>query len=132
MPASVLLLQHIYIYIYIFVSPSLSYVSGFFQNMYVFCRCPYYLTREVHKDVDILFAPYNYLISNAYRKYLKVNWNSSILIFDEAHNLVSQIFFCVHLQLSFLFLLSIFFQFLKHSAICKICAGKFMRRLSFI
>ncbi|KAF2606742.1 hypothetical protein F2Q68_00046759, partial [Brassica cretica] len=50
-------------------------------------RCPYYLTREVHKDVDILFAPYNYLISNAYRKYLKVNWNSSILIFDEAHNL---------------------------------------------
>ncbi|CAN6939079.1 unnamed protein product [Brassica oleracea] len=51
--------------------------------------CPYYLTREVHKDVDILFAPYNYLISNAYRKYLKVNWNSSILIFDEAHNLES-------------------------------------------
>ncbi|CAH2068017.1 unnamed protein product, partial [Thlaspi arvense] len=51
--------------------------------------CPYYITREVHKDVDILFTPYNYLISNAYRKYLKVNWNSSVLIFDEAHNLES-------------------------------------------
>ncbi|ESQ26992.1 hypothetical protein EUTSA_v10018072mg [Eutrema salsugineum] len=51
--------------------------------------CPYYITREIHKDVDILFAPYNYLISNAYRKYLKVNWNNSVLIFDEAHNLES-------------------------------------------
>ncbi|KAF8117924.1 hypothetical protein N665_0008s0262 [Sinapis alba] len=49
--------------------------------------CPYYITREVHKDVDILFAPYNYLISNAYRKFLKVDWNNSVLIFDEAHNL---------------------------------------------
>ncbi|KAL1199370.1 Regulator of telomere elongation helicase 1 [Cardamine amara subsp. amara] len=51
--------------------------------------CPYYITRELHKDVDIIFAPYNYLISNGYRKYLKVNWNDSILIFDEAHNLES-------------------------------------------
>ncbi|XP_010473004.1 PREDICTED: regulator of telomere elongation helicase 1-like [Camelina sativa] len=51
--------------------------------------CPYYITREVHKDVDIIFAPYNYLISNGYRKYLKVNWNDSVLIFDEAHNLES-------------------------------------------
>ncbi|KAL0866039.1 hypothetical protein Bca101_045157 [Brassica carinata] len=49
--------------------------------------CPYYITREVHKDVDILFAPYNYLISNAYRKFLKVDWNNCVLIFDEAHNL---------------------------------------------
>ncbi|KAJ0256732.1 Regulator of telomere elongation helicase 1 [Hirschfeldia incana] len=49
--------------------------------------CPYYITREVHKDVDILFTPYNYLISNAYRKHLKVDWNNSVLIFDEAHNL---------------------------------------------
>ncbi|XP_056847234.1 regulator of telomere elongation helicase 1 homolog isoform X2 [Raphanus sativus] len=49
--------------------------------------CPYYITREVHKDVDILFTPYNYLISNAYRKHLKVTWSNSVLIFDEAHNL---------------------------------------------
>jgi regulator of telomere elongation helicase 1 len=50
--------------------------------------CPYYITRELHKDVDIIFAPYNYLISNGYRKFLKVNWTNSVLIFDEAHNLV--------------------------------------------
>ncbi|ANM58743.1 RAD3-like DNA-binding helicase protein [Arabidopsis thaliana] len=51
--------------------------------------CPYYITRELHKDVDIIFAPYNYLISNGYRKFLKVNWTNSVLIFDEAHNLES-------------------------------------------
>ncbi|KFK42398.1 hypothetical protein AALP_AA2G251000 [Arabis alpina] len=51
--------------------------------------CPYYITRELHKDVDIVFAPYNYLISNAFRKSLKVEWNNSVLIFDEAHNLES-------------------------------------------
>lgn len=54
------------------------------------CRCPYYLSRELHKVVDILFAPYNYLIDPAFRKSLQVDWKNSILIFDEAHNLVSE------------------------------------------
>ncbi|KAL8465834.1 hypothetical protein ACS0TY_035084 [Phlomoides rotata] len=49
--------------------------------------CPYYLSRELHKDVDILFAPYNYLIDRANRKTLKIDWSNCILIFDEAHNL---------------------------------------------
>ncbi|PIN10824.1 Helicase of the DEAD superfamily [Handroanthus impetiginosus] len=49
--------------------------------------CPYYLSRELHKDVDILFGPYNYLIDRGNRKSLKIDWNNSILIFDEAHNL---------------------------------------------
>ncbi|XP_011072337.2 regulator of telomere elongation helicase 1, partial [Sesamum indicum] len=49
--------------------------------------CPYYLSRELHKDVDILFAPYNYLIDRGNRRSLKIDWNNSILIFDEAHNL---------------------------------------------
>ncbi|KAM1822970.1 hypothetical protein ACFX13_025632 [Malus domestica] len=51
--------------------------------------CPYYLSRELHKVVDILFAPYNYLIDPAFRKSLQVDWKNSILIFDEAHNLES-------------------------------------------
>lgn len=51
--------------------------------------CPYYLSRELHKDVDILFAPYNYLIDRGNRKSLKIDWNKCILIFDEAHNLES-------------------------------------------
>ncbi|KAK8503390.1 hypothetical protein V6N12_034785 [Hibiscus sabdariffa] len=49
--------------------------------------CPYYVSRELHKAVDILFAPYNYLIDREYRKSLSIEWNKSILIFDEAHNL---------------------------------------------
>ncbi|KAF3951100.1 hypothetical protein CMV_023218 [Castanea mollissima] len=53
------------------------------------CRCPYYVSRELHKVADILFAPYNYLIDRNLRKILNVDWNNSILIFDEAHNLES-------------------------------------------
>lgn len=49
--------------------------------------CPYYMSRELHKVVDILFAPYNYLIDPGNRKSLSIEWNNSILIFDEAHNL---------------------------------------------
>ncbi|XP_038718615.1 regulator of telomere elongation helicase 1 homolog isoform X1 [Tripterygium wilfordii] len=51
--------------------------------------CPYYMSRELHKVVDILFAPYNYLIDRGNRKSLNIDWNNSILIFDEAHNLES-------------------------------------------
>ncbi|XP_065868607.1 regulator of telomere elongation helicase 1 homolog [Euphorbia lathyris] len=54
-----------------------------------FGPCPYYVTKELHKVVDILFAPYNYLIDRSYRKSLKIDWENSILIFDEAHNLES-------------------------------------------
>ncbi|KAM7483732.1 hypothetical protein LguiB_008315 [Lonicera macranthoides] len=49
--------------------------------------CPYYVSRELHKVVDILFAPYNYLIDRGNRKSLNIEWDNSILIFDEAHNL---------------------------------------------
>ncbi|XP_021848098.1 regulator of telomere elongation helicase 1 homolog isoform X2 [Spinacia oleracea] len=52
-------------------------------------RCPYYVSRELIKSVDILFAPYNYLIDRSNKDSLGIEWNSSILIFDEAHNLES-------------------------------------------
>ncbi|KAK9130870.1 hypothetical protein Sjap_011357 [Stephania japonica] len=51
--------------------------------------CPYYLSRELHKVVDILFTPYNYLIDRRNRDSLSVFWKDSVLIFDEAHNLES-------------------------------------------
>ncbi|XP_027342046.1 regulator of telomere elongation helicase 1 homolog isoform X1 [Abrus precatorius] len=54
-----------------------------------FGPCPYYLSKELHKVVDIVFAPYNYLIDRGYRKSLQLSWSNSILIFDEAHNLES-------------------------------------------
>ncbi|KAL5975143.1 Regulator of telomere elongation helicase 1 [Asimina triloba] len=50
--------------------------------------CPYYVSRELHKVVDILFAPYNYLIDQGNRRSLSgINWENTVLIFDEAHNL---------------------------------------------
>ncbi|CAN1836442.1 Regulator of telomere elongation helicase 1 homolog [Linum perenne] len=49
-----------------------------------FGPCPYYISRELHKVVDILFAPYNYLIDRSNRKSLTVDWENSVLIFDEA------------------------------------------------
>ncbi|KAE9588051.1 putative DNA helicase [Lupinus albus] len=54
-----------------------------------FGPCPYYLSKELHKVVDIVFAPYNYLIDRGYRKSLQLSWSNSVLIFDEAHNLES-------------------------------------------
>ncbi|WOG99221.1 hypothetical protein DCAR_0518569 [Daucus carota subsp. sativus] len=51
--------------------------------------CPYYMSRDLHKVVDILFAPYNYLIDPGNRRSLNIEWNNAILIFDEAHNLES-------------------------------------------
>lgn len=56
--------------------------------LFLLSRCPYYISREIHKVVDILFAPYNYLIDRGYRKSLNLDWKNSVLIFDEAHNLV--------------------------------------------
>nr|XP_023900182.1 LOW QUALITY PROTEIN: regulator of telomere elongation helicase 1 homolog [Quercus suber] len=50
---------------------------------------PYYVSRELYKVADILFAPYNYLIDRNLQKILGVDWNNIILIFDEAHNLES-------------------------------------------
>ncbi|XAR50624.1 DNA helicase [Bertholletia excelsa] len=51
--------------------------------------CPYYVSRELHKVADIVFAPYNYLIDRGNRNSLSIKWNDSVLIFDEAHNLES-------------------------------------------
>lgn len=53
------------------------------------CRCPYYMSRDLHKTVGILFSPYNYLIDPARRDSLTgIQWDNAVLIFDEAHNLV--------------------------------------------
>ncbi|XP_042391048.1 regulator of telomere elongation helicase 1 homolog isoform X1 [Zingiber officinale] len=52
--------------------------------------CPYYISRELHKVVDIIFAPYNYLIDPGNRRSLSgIQWSNAVLIFDEGHNLES-------------------------------------------
>jgi regulator of telomere elongation helicase 1 len=36
---------------------------------------------------DVIFMPYNYLINNKIRGNFEINFENSIIIFDEAHNI---------------------------------------------
>ena len=63
--------------------------------------CPYYISKEMQNDADIILVPYNYLIDPVSRRSLNIDLKGSILIFDEAHNLVRAIlvlpsFLCDH------------------------------------
>lgn len=51
--------------------------------------CPYYLSRAVQGECEIVFVPYNYLLDKNARATLEVNWANDIIILDEAHNLES-------------------------------------------
>ena len=51
--------------------------------------CPYYYSRNAVNDANIVFLPYNYIFDKDARNGTlgDINWNNSIVIFDEAHNL---------------------------------------------
>jgi regulator of telomere elongation helicase 1 len=49
--------------------------------------CPYFYTRDVSQNADLILLPYNYLLDNSIRATLKLEWQNSVIIFDEAHNL---------------------------------------------
>ena len=51
--------------------------------------CPFYHTRSLLKDAELLFVPYNYLFDRDAREssLSEIDFENSILIFDEAHNL---------------------------------------------
>eukprot|EP00899_Mesostigma_viride_P006227 jgi/Mesvir1/15605/Mv03214-RA.2 len=50
--------------------------------------CPYFLSKELAAGAELIFMPYNYLVDPQHRASLGfVDWENSVLIFDEAHNL---------------------------------------------
>ncbi|CAG7719956.1 unnamed protein product, partial [Allacma fusca] len=49
--------------------------------------CPYFATRHLQEHADIIFCPYNYLISPSIRRSMGIELENQILIFDEAHNM---------------------------------------------
>ena len=49
--------------------------------------CPYYLQKFRLSEADIVFMPYNYLLDSKIRAQFSLNFEQSIIIFDEAHNI---------------------------------------------
>ena len=49
--------------------------------------CPYYGSRDRAAAADVIFMPYNYIIDEKIRENYEIEYENSILIFDEAHNI---------------------------------------------
>ena len=50
--------------------------------------CPYYASREMAANADLVFLPYNYLVDPRIRKTLAINLEECAVIVDEAHNVL--------------------------------------------
>ena len=50
--------------------------------------CPYYASREMASNADLVFLPYNYLVDPRIRKTLAINLEECAVIVDEAHNVL--------------------------------------------
>uniref|UniRef100_A0A8V5GW84 Regulator of telomere elongation helicase 1 n=1 Tax=Melopsittacus undulatus TaxID=13146 RepID=A0A8V5GW84_MELUD len=48
--------------------------------------CPYYLSRSLKQQADIIFMPYNYLLDSKSRKAHSLDLRGTVVILDEAHN----------------------------------------------
>ncbi|XP_067410133.1 regulator of telomere elongation helicase 1 isoform X6 [Emydura macquarii macquarii] len=48
--------------------------------------CPYYLSRNLKQQADIIFMPYNYLLDLKSRRAHNLDLKGTVIILDEAHN----------------------------------------------
>lgn len=48
--------------------------------------CPFYMSRTLVEDADIVFMPYNYLLDPKIRTSIGRDLNDAVVILDEAHN----------------------------------------------
>ncbi|XP_054247853.1 regulator of telomere elongation helicase 1 [Indicator indicator] len=48
--------------------------------------CPYYLSRNLKQQADVIFMPYNYLLDSKSRKSHNLDLKGTVVILDEAHN----------------------------------------------
>lgn len=49
--------------------------------------CPYFLSKELKQNADIVFMPYNYLLDPKARKAQGVDLQNTVVLLDEAHNI---------------------------------------------
>jgi len=49
--------------------------------------CPYYLSRKLSQDAELIFGPYNYLVDPVVCRSMGIELENTIIIFDEAHNI---------------------------------------------
>lgn len=48
--------------------------------------CPYFLTKELKQNADIIFMPYNYLLDTKTRRTQGIDVQNNVILLDEAHN----------------------------------------------
>src|SRR5690606_29435272 len=53
--------------------------------------CGYYASREVLKQADIVCLPYNFVLDKGARESMGIELTGSLVIFDEAHNIVQAV-----------------------------------------
>jgi Fanconi anemia group J protein len=50
--------------------------------------CPYFMSREAATDhAELIFCPFDYIVSPTIREAMNVNIDGAVVIFDEAHNI---------------------------------------------
>lgn len=52
------------------------------------CICPYYAMKDRAAGADLILMPYNYLIDEKLRSSFDIDYENSVIIFDEAHNII--------------------------------------------
>jgi hypothetical protein len=51
--------------------------------------CPYYLSRAIHPNTELTFAPYNYILDPGIRRAMNISLKNTVVVLDEAHNVES-------------------------------------------
>jgi Rad3-related DNA helicase len=49
--------------------------------------CPYFLSRELHLESELVFLPYNYIVDTNIYKIMNISLFNSVIVFDEGHNM---------------------------------------------
>ena len=51
--------------------------------------CPYNYAKYIANKVNVILAPYNYLLNPEIRKSVNLDLKDAIIVFDEAHNITN-------------------------------------------